>query len=102
MEVLANNFLAYKEGFMEAKKSILMNYKFGKTIDLDSMSNGLNSNEWHDYGYKDGIAYFLPLIVSKRLDVMDNHELEYIQDNYSQRVIAVNEEVEQNTIKVSK
>ena len=102
MEVLADNFLAYKDGFMEAKERIIMNYKFGKAIDLDNMSNGLNSNEWHDYGYKDGIAYFLPLIESRRLDLTGRHELEYMQDNFSQRVIAVNEEVEQNTIKVSK
>lgn len=100
MEVLADSFISYKNGFMEAKKILVKNYRLGITLDLDELSKNLNSDLWHDYGYEDGIHYFMDLIYTKNIDVEGINDLDILQDFFTKRIAQVNEETTENARKV--
>lgn len=101
MEVLADSFITYKNGFMEAKNRLVKNYKLGIEIDLDELSSGYTQDLWHDYGYEDGIHYFMELIYTKNIDLEGINDIDILQDFFTKRVAQVNEEAIEKERKVA-
>lgn len=101
MDILANNFIEYKEGFMEAKNNIIKNYKLGNSYDNNDIKENSYKNEWHNYGYEDGIQYFTDLLYAKKLDLEGMHELEDLQECFTRRISRLNEETEENSFKIA-
>lgn len=101
MEVLADSFIIYKNGFMEAKKILVKNYKLGIPNELDELSKGLKGDIWYDYGYEDGLHYYIDLIYTKNLDIEGINDIDVLQDFFTKRIAEINTHSEENSEKMT-
>lgn len=92
-EIITNELIRYKAGFIDAKGRILADYGVGKLINLNKIEE---ENEvfdvWYSYGYEDAISYFSKLIDENKLDLKNIKTKEIIKVCFTKKVLQVNRE----------
>ncbi len=88
-EIITNEFIAYKSGFIQGHSELMEAIKCGKLIDLNAKEERLDN--WYTYGEEDAINYYGKRIDDKiELDQINTKEA--VRECFSERVIRINEE----------
>lgn len=56
-EIITNELIQYKTGFVQGKNDLVELTKLGKYIDINTQETNMPSL-WYAYGYQDAISYF--------------------------------------------
>ena len=92
-EIITNELIRYKAGFIDAKGRILVNYKVGKVIELNKIEEENDVIDvWYSYGYEDAVIYFSKLIDENKLNLENIKTNEIVKECFTERVLKVNEE----------
>ncbi len=97
-EIITNEFIQYKSGFLDGEYEILIAYKLGKIITLNQKEGQeLNflEDSWYRDGYQDGLSYFSGLIDNQTLDLESINTKEIIKQCFTNRVMIKNQEQHQ-------
>lgn len=91
--IITNEFLEYKRGFVDGKHEIVEAFKIGKIITLNQDSvDTFTSSIWYKYGFEDGFTYFSSLIDNGTLDLERIDTKSITKSCFAERVIKVNQE----------
>lgn len=92
-EIITNELIRYKAGFIDAKGRILVNYKVGKVIELNKIEEENDVIDvWYSYGYEDSLNYFSKLIDENKLDLENIKTNEIVKECFIKRVLKVNKD----------
>ncbi len=91
-EIITNEFIAYKAGFIAGKDEIIENYKLGQIIKLNEEKEAEETKNWYTYGYEDGIHYYGELIDNQSLDLEKMNTKAAVKECFAERVIRMNAE----------
>ena len=99
-EIITNEFIQYKSGFIAGKTEIIEAYKLGKMISLNQNEQEQeqeNLDSWYQDGYQDGFSYFSMLIDNQTLNLETINTKEIIKQCFTKRVTMKNQEQHQET-----
>lgn len=103
-EIMTNELIQYKAGFIDGKNEIIELTRLGKIIDFNNQV-AKTSTDWYDFGYKDAIDYFSDM-VNKNMDIANIRVRDIVKDLFSKRVIMYNslkkQEIPISTFKIKK
>ena len=92
-EIITNELIRYKAGFIDAKGRIIADYAVGKVFNLNKKED---ENEvidvWYSYGYEDSLNYFSKLIDENKLDLENINTKEIMKECFTKRVLKINKE----------
>ncbi len=95
-EIITNEFIAYKSGFISGKHKVL---EFLTTNDIENLMldpDNPQEENWFSYGYQDCLQYFLNSYLQNKMVVSTllNKEtfLEILRENFTKKVLQYNEE----------
>ena len=89
-EIITDEFIRYKSGFISGKNEVIELFKLGKLINL----NKKNENRilsWHDYGFEDGFEYFFTLFKNNNFNLDDINMRKLVKESFLKRVIKINQ-----------
>lgn len=89
-EIITDEFIRYKSGFISGKNEVIELFKFGKLVNL----NKKNENRilsWHDYGFEDGFEYFFTLFKNNNFNLDDINMRKLVKESFLKRVIKINQ-----------
>lgn len=93
-KILANEFVAYKSGFLDGKSHVLEQALSGDNMFLKDEAE----DNWYSYGYVDGYHYYFKQYLENKMNFEDGflrkEKEEAIQSGYMNRVIEWNQEKE--------
>ena len=92
-QIITDELIHYKTGFLDGKNKVLESAKIGSVIKLNDEDGKIESSMWYEKGYYDGFEYFSTLFdegKSLYLDVEEKNKL--IKECFSKRVIESNKE----------
>lgn len=90
-EIITNEFIRYKDGFIDGKWELIEAFQLGKIIDLNKDEEDL-VDYWYNLGYEDGIQYFANLLdEDKYIDLDKINIVSTVKENFCNRVIQYNE-----------
>ncbi len=87
-EIITNEFLQYKAGFINGKNDVIEFTRLGKIIDLKEKTK-IKSITWYSFGYQDAIEYYLK-ILDKSVDIVTIRVKDVIKESFSKRVLEYN------------
>ena len=90
-ELITEEFIHYKSGFLAGKSEIVESFLLGKVINLGKDEQTVKSSDWYQMGYQDGFAYFCKLIDENKLNLENMNPKNIIQVCFSERVIKQNQ-----------
>lgn len=94
-EIVTDEFIRYKDGFITGKYEIVDAFALGKIINLnqvDTDENEDNNDTWFSYGVEDGFKYFANLIDQNNLDLANISTREIVKECFTKRVLEINQE----------
>ncbi len=101
-EIITDEFIQYKTGFLSGKNEIVESFKLGKVIDLNKEKTYfLQENNWCSYGFLDGFTYFTNLIDNNELDLEKLNMRKIVKECFINRVIQMNQ-IQGNEISIGK
>lgn len=89
-EIITNEFIAYKSGFMQGKTDLMEALYCGKIVDLNSQKE--EAENWFTYGEKDALDYYGKLVENHSEDINKVNTREVIKECFAERVIRMNAE----------
>lgn len=100
-QIITNELIQYKSGFLEGKREVIDSLALGKVIDLNGNEEEiLDNNFWYAYGVNDGREYFSDLLDKGELELFDRNKTnEIIKECFGRRVIEVNKEGKEASVK---
>lgn len=87
-KIITDEFIRYKNGFIEGKNKIVEFTTLG--IPMDEEDEYEFFDDWILYGYKDGVTYYSNL-ASNNMDLFDVDIDKVISDSFSKKVMEVNQ-----------
>lgn len=91
-EIITNELIQYKTGFIDGKNEIVDAFKLGKVIRFEEEKEREEKESWYKYGYEDGFNYFSNLINNNKLDLNNTNTKEIIKNHFAERVLKINQE----------
>ena len=89
-EIVSDEFIKYKAGFISGKHEIIELFKLGKLINSKSNS-GNQKKSWYNYGYEDGFNYFFVLLKNNNFNFEEINIRNVIKESFLKRVIKINQ-----------
>lgn len=89
-EIITDEFIAYKSGFIQAKSDLMEALYCGTVIDLNDQEEEVEN--WFSYGEKDAIDYYGKIIGNDKANLDKVDTTEAIKEFFTERVIRMNEE----------
>lgn len=101
-EIIGNEFIEYKTGFIAGKGEIVEAISLGKVINLKDNEDTLEDNDsWYVHGFNDGFNYFSNLIDNNKLDLENINTKNIVKECFAKRVMDANKNKD-NQISVAK
>lgn len=93
-EIITNEFIAYKSGFIDGKCEILTQIVENEGMNLFVKETfGADEESWYSYGYDDGYNHYLSeFLTTKKNPIGESrkNETEALKDCFAKRVIEIN------------
>lgn len=89
-EIITDEFIRYKSGFISGKNEVIELFKLGKLINLNK-KNENRTLSWHDYGFEDGFEYFFTLFKNNNFNLDDINMRKLVKESFLKRVIKINQ-----------
>lgn len=89
-EIITDEFIRYKSGFISGKNEVIELFKLGKLINLNK-KNENRTLSWHDYGFEDGFKYFFTLFKDNNFKLDDINMRILVKESFLKRVIKINQ-----------
>ena len=86
-EIITDEFIRYKAGFINGKNSIIEMFIIGNEITFED--NEINEDTWYGYGYSDACNYYSEQI-KNNVSLEDFNTKEDLNDCFYKRVSIVN------------
>lgn len=94
-EIITNELIQYKTGFIHGKNDFLEFTRLGKVIDLE-VKEAEATPEWYAFGYQDAIEFFSNA-TNQNVDIATIRVKEVIKEQYLKRVMLYNSENQKET-----
>ncbi len=89
-EIITDEFIRYKSGFISGKNEVIELFKLGKLINLNK-KNENRTLSWYDYGFEDGFKYFFTLFKDNNFKLEDINMRMLVKESFLKRVIKINQ-----------
>lgn len=90
-EIIGNEFIEYKTGFIAGKSEIIEAISLGKIMNLNDNEDKFEEDDsWYTHGFNDGFNYFSNLINKNKLDLENINTRGIIKECFTKRVIDAN------------
>lgn len=89
-EIITDEFIRYKSGFISGKNEVIELFKLGKLINLNK-KNENRTLSWYDYGFEDGFKYFFTLFKDNNFKLDDINMRILVKESFLKRVIKINQ-----------
>lgn len=90
-EIIGNEFIEYKTGFIAGKHEILEAISLGKIMNLNDNEDTFEEDDsWYTHGFTDGFNYFSNSINKNELDLENINTRGIIKECFTKRVIDAN------------
>lgn len=89
-EIIIDEFIRYKSGFISGKNEVIELFKLGKLINLNK-KNENRTLSWYDYGFEDGFKYFFTLFKDNNFKLDDINMRILVKESFLKRVIKINQ-----------
>lgn len=89
-EIISDEFIRYKSGFISGKNEVIELFKLGKLINLNK-KNENRTLSWYDYGFEDGFKYFFTLFNDNNFKLDDINMRILVKESFLKRVIKINQ-----------
>ncbi len=89
-EIISDEFIRYKSGFISGKNEVIELFKLGKLINLNK-KNENRTLSWYDYGFEDGFKYFFTLFKDNNFKLDDINMRILVKESFLKRVIKINQ-----------
>lgn len=89
-EIITDEFIRYKSGFISGKNEVIELFKLGKLINLNK-KNENRTLSWYDYGFEDGFKYFFTLFKDNNFKLDDINMRKLVKESFLKRVIKINQ-----------
>lgn len=90
-EIITDEFLQYKTGFISGKGIAVEIYKLGKMMDFNKINQPENDKNWYFYGKLDGTKYFLEKFLLPDFDLATVNTKEVVTEKFVERVTEMNQ-----------
>lgn len=95
-EMVEANFKSYKEGFMEARKTVIRNYRLGIEMHpKENLDDKRIDDLWYNYGYHDSLNYYCNMMKKGPLDMDDIRIIDYVKESFKKQLTNLNYEQSQ-------
>lgn len=89
-EIITDEFIRYKSGFISGKNEVIELFKLGKLVNLNKKTEN-RILSWHDYGFEDGFEYFFTLFKNNNFNLDDINMRKLVKESFLKRVIKINQ-----------
>lgn len=89
-EIITDEFIRYKSGFISGKNEVIELFKLGKLVNLNKKTEN-RILSWHDYGFEDGFEYFFTLFKNNNFNFDDINMRKLVKESFLKRVIKINQ-----------
>lgn len=89
-EIISDEFIRYKSGFISGKNEVIELFKLGKLINLNK-KNENRTLSWYDYGFEDGFKYFFTLFKDNNFKLDDINMRILVKESFLKRIIKINQ-----------
>ncbi len=94
-EIITDEFIQYKTGFLSGKNEIIEAFTLGKVMDFNRKdAYFLQEETWYYYGFLDGFTYFSDLIDEGKLDLEKLNTRKIVKECFTNRVMQENQRVD--------
>lgn len=91
-QIITNEFIQYKSGFIVGKHAIIEAFKLGKIFSLQEESESIDDTSWYGAGYVDGVACFSKFIDDNCLNLEEIDTQRCLREGFTNRVLKKNED----------